>query len=251
MSNSYYSEYNNEPDDKDGVDIHPAVIVEDDEYEEGNGRVAIDLDSSLEMDDLEAIFNPQISSSRKKAAAAAYATNSTPGAVIDEGGDVVEGAEAPVAAGLDPAREAELKAEIDTAKNNHLRAVADLHNYRKRTDEEIKRIKANANERLIKDILPLMDDFNNGLNAAKSAQSYEQLVGGVEAVLRKFNDLLAKEGIEAIPAVGEQFNPDVHEAVVVEEGSDAPDESVTEELRKGYTLHGRVIRPSLVKVAKN
>ncbi len=237
MSNNQNS---NNPLDADATeastpDMTPALVPDDGDDYEGNGRKPIELDETLNVADLEALFRP------KKAKAAAAA--SEPAAEADVvAGEVVVG---------DPAREAELQAEVDAQKNNYLRAVADLHNFRRRTDEEIKRIKATANERLIKDFLPIVDDFELSLKAAQNAQSYEQLIGGVEAVLRKFVDTLGKEGVHAIPAVGEAFNPDVHEAVMVDEGADAPDETVTAELRKGYTLHGRVIRPSLVKVAKS
>jgi molecular chaperone GrpE len=69
-------------------------------------------------------------------------------------------------------------------------------------------------------------------------------------VQRQFQDTLGKQGVAPIPAVGEPFNAEVHEAVMLDEDSEEPDETVTAELRKGYTLHSRVIRPSLVKVAK-
>jgi molecular chaperone GrpE len=156
------------------------------------------------------------------------------------------------AVGADGADEvAVLKAQLEQEKNNTLRALADLQNVRRRTDEERGRIIRDANERLIKELLPILDDFERGLGAARDNHSYDMLIDGVESVLRKTSDVLAKQGVIPIPSVGEQFNPDLHEAVTVSEGSDQPDESVIAELRKGYTLHGRVIRPSLVTVAKS
>ena len=144
----------------------------------------------------------------------------------------------------------ELRAQAQTANENYLRALADLQNFRRRNDEAVKRQIRDANERLIKDLLPVLDDFDLALDAARKTESYEQLIGGVSAVARKFLVTLNKQGVEAIPAVGEPFNTEVHEAVMLDEDSDEPDETVTAELRKGYTLHDRVIRPSLVKVAK-
>jgi molecular chaperone GrpE len=222
-------------------DITPAALPDEHDDDYGTGRTPIELDEALDVADLEALFR------RKPKAKAESAPEPPVTAEVVETPEPIEGE---VVVG-NPAREAELQAEVDAQKNNYLRAVADLHNYRRRTEEEIKRIRASASERLIKDFLPIVDDFELSLKAAQTAQSYEQLIGGVEAVLRKFVDTLGKEGVQAIPAVGEPFNPDVHEAVMVDEGSDAPDETVTAELRKGYTLHGRVIRPSLVKVAKS
>jgi len=168
-------------------------------------------------------------------------------------------ADAPVpteAAGSDAAPQVnskemdELRAQAQTANENYLRALADLQNFRRRNDEAVKRQIRDANERLIKDLLPVLDDFDLALDAARKTESYEQLIGGVSAVSRKFLATLNKQGVDAIPAVGEPFNTEVHEAVMLDEDSEQPDETVTAELRKGYTLHDRVIRPSLVKVAK-
>ncbi len=144
----------------------------------------------------------------------------------------------------------DLRAQAATANENHLRTLAELQNYRRRNDEAMKRQIRDANERLIKELLPVLDDFDLALDAARKTESYEQLIGGVTAVSRKFLVTLNKQGVEVIPAVGEPFNAEVHEAVMLDEDSDEPDETVTAELRKGYTLHDRVIRPSLVKVAK-
>ena len=144
----------------------------------------------------------------------------------------------------------ELRAQVAAANDSALRAQAELQNYRRRNDEAVKRQIRDANEKLIKDLLPVLDDFDLALDAARKTESYEQLIGGVSAVARKFLVTLNKQGVEVIPAVGEPFNTEVHEAVMLDEDSEEPDETVTAELRKGYTLHDRVIRPSLVKVAK-
>lgn len=164
---------------------------------------------------------------------------------------------APTAAAADGAEPAvsskeveELKAQAAEANQNYLRARADLQNFRRRGEEERLRIIRDANERLIKELLPVLDDFDLALDAARKTESYEQLIGGVEAIIRKFQDTMGKQGVKPIPAVGEPFDAEVHEAVMLDEESEEPDETVTAELRKGYTLHERVIRPSLVKVAK-
>lgn len=144
----------------------------------------------------------------------------------------------------------DLKAQLAQAKDTLLRTQADMQNYRRRNEETQKRVTADANERLIKELLPVLDDFELALDAARKSESYEQLIGGVSAVSRKFLEALNKQGVIPIPAVGEPFNTDVHEAVMLDEESDQPDETVSGELRRGYTLNGRVIRASLVKVAK-
>jgi len=157
---------------------------------------------------------------------------------------------APAAPAVDPEEITRMKAEVAAANNNYLRAIADLQNFRRRGEEEKVRITRDANERLIKELLPVLDDFDLAVDAARKAESFEQLIGGVDAILRKFRDTLVKQGVVAIEAVGTKFDPDLHEAVMLDDTTDQEDETVTAELRKGYTLHDRVIRPTLVKVAQ-
>lgn len=159
-------------------------------------------------------------------------------------------AAAPELSGASAKEVEDLKEQLAQAKDALLRTQADTQNYRRRSEETQKRMIADANERLIKEMLPVLDDFDLALDAARKSESYEQLIGGVTAVSRKFQETLTKQGVAVIPAIGEAFDTDVHEAVMLDEDSDQPDETVSGELRRGYTLNGRVIRPSLVKVAK-
>lgn len=188
-------------------------VVMDDRDDETSGRQPIDLDAP-------------VADTKPKAAAAEELSTASAQEVED------------------------LKAQLAQAKDNLLRTQADMQNYRRRNEETQKRLTADANERLIKELLPVLDDFDLALDAARRTESYEQLIGGVSAVSRKFLEALQKQGVEAIPAVGEKFDTDVHEAVMLDEESDAPEETVSGELRRGYTLNGRVIRAALVKVAK-
>jgi len=144
----------------------------------------------------------------------------------------------------------DMRTQMAQTNDQYLRALADLQNFRRRGEEDKLRIIRDANERLIKELLPVLDDFDLALDAASKTESYEQLIGGVSAIYRKLQDTLVKQGVAPIPAVGEKFDTDVHEAVMLDEDSEEPEETVTAELRKGYTLHDRVIRPALVKVAK-
>ncbi len=202
--------------------------VQDDQEDEGGARRPIDLDVP-------------VADGRLRVAADAPAADPT----------TLSAAPAETPAPAVSSKELDdLKAQAAQANDERLRAQADLQNFRRRGEEERLRIIRDANERLIKDLLPVLDDFDLALDAARKTESYEQLIGGVSAVGRKFQDALTKQGVETIPAVGEPFSAEVHEAVMLDEESDAPDETVTAELRRGYTLHGRVIRPSLVKVAK-
>ncbi len=207
----------------------PAEIYDD---EDSDVRVPIDLNESLGLADVIA-----------EASRIPLHGRPEPGPATPE---VVPLVESPaIRAEMDRLRE-----DAKRANENYLRSLADVQNMRRRTEEERSRTIANANERLIRELLPLLDDFDLAVVHAKQNESYEQLIGGVEAILRKFTETLSKQGVEPIKAVGEKFDPDIHEAVVVEENDELPDETVSAELRKGYTMHMRVMRPSLVKVTK-
>ena len=144
-----------------------------------------------------------------------------------------------------------LKGELKASNENYLRAVADLQNFRRRGEEERRRLEREGNERLIKELLPVLDDFDRAVEFAREAKIFDQLIGGVEAILRKFSETFEKQGVQPIAAIGEKFDPDYHEAVMLDEESDQPDETITAELRRGYLMNDRVLRPSLVKVAKS
>jgi molecular chaperone GrpE len=143
-----------------------------------------------------------------------------------------------------------LRTQAAEANDKYLRTLAEFQNYRRRTDEDIRRRIQEGNEKLIQQILPSLDDFDLAIAAAQKTQSFEQLIGGVEAIYRKLTETLNRQGVEPITALGEKFDTSLHEAVMLDEESDQPDETVTAELRRGYTMKGRVIRPALVKVAK-
>jgi molecular chaperone GrpE len=232
--------------DEEGVYMTlPEFLDGDDEKQR---RAPIELDGAMDNLDLaEMIRNAGPARKKKKPE-----VHATPAVVEAEPAAKKEPEAQSEAPKTVPAEDAAaLRSQVEQERANTLRAIADLHNYRRRSEEEQRRTIVNANERLIRELLPIVDDFEMSLTVARESQSYEQLIDGVEAILRKIQDTLGKQGLAAVPALGEAFDPDMHEAVMVEEGSDAPDESVVQELRKGYTLHGRVIRPALVKVAKS
>ncbi|MCL6610137.1 MAG: nucleotide exchange factor GrpE [Peptococcaceae bacterium] len=138
------------------------------------------------------------------------------------------------------------KSRAEDYFNRLVRLQADFENYRKRVAREREDLLKYANEQLIMALLPVIDNFERAL--AVKNDDCEKLLAGVEMISRQLQDVLAREGIEAIPAVGEQFNPEYHEAVMKEETGELPENTVTEELRRGYTYRGKVIRPAMVKV---
>jgi molecular chaperone GrpE len=146
---------------------------------------------------------------------------------------------------------AELESQVEAERNQYLRTLADFQNFRRRNEEQRGELAQFANRELILGMLPVLDNFERALAAADKNQSYEALVGGVALTLRQLQEFLKKNGVEAIEAKGKEFDPNLHEAVMRDEGSDQPENTVVEELQKGYTMHSKVLRPSMVKVARS
>ncbi|AEF94726.1 Protein grpE [Desulfotomaculum nigrificans CO-1-SRB] len=144
---------------------------------------------------------------------------------------------------------AEKTAEAENNFNRALRLQADYENLRRRTRQEREELLKFGAEQLITALLPVLDNFERAL--ASAGNGGEKFVSGVEMISRQLNEVLQNEGLTPIPAVGEQFDPNIHEAVMQVEDTGEPENTVVEELRKGYYLKGKVIRPAMVKVAKS
>jgi len=149
-----------------------------------------------------------------------------------------------------------IKAELEEARqaaaeerDRRLRVMADFSNYKRRREEESRRYSEFATQELILKLLPVIDNFERAALAAEQAENFDALAEGVELTLRQIRDILEKEGVQPIKAVGEPFDPMMHEAVMRIDTEDYPDNTVVEEVEKGYTLKGRIIRPSRVVVA--
>ncbi len=128
---------------------------------------------------------------------------------------------------------------------------AEMENLQKRTKREIEEIVARANERLISRLLVIIDDMEIAVKASLGIEKGEVIKSGFELILEKLRSALGEEGLAKVEAVGGKFDPMLHEAgdQIVKE--DAPDGIVLEELKAGYTLKGKLLRPSVVVVAKN
>jgi molecular chaperone GrpE len=147
---------------------------------------------------------------------------------------------------------AQLEAERARAEEEHqryLRALADFANYKKRVAEQESRLRQFATRELVLKILPIIDDFERALTSAEESQSFEALRDGLVMTLRKLMTVLESEGVQPIEAVGREFDPSMHEAVMRVEDSEHPENTIVHELQKGYTLASEVIRPSRVSVA--
>lgn len=145
---------------------------------------------------------------------------------------------------------AETKAKSEEHLYHWQRSAADFSNYRRRTEDERAQLGQFSNAILIGKLLGVLDDFDRALESVP-AEAHDAWIEGVKLVERKLRGVLESEGVTAIAAVGEAFDPNLHEAVAHEETADHPDNEVIGEVQRGYRLHDRVIRPSLVRVANN
>jgi molecular chaperone GrpE len=151
----------------------------------------------------------------------------------------------------------ELKTELDKEKaksDDYLRRLqylqADFENYRKRMEKEMSDNRQFGNQRLLSDLIIVNDELELALRKAEESKENPTIVEGVGMVHKRVQGILTKEGVEKIRSLGSKFNPDLHDAALREE-SEEEDGTVIEEIRQGYTLKGRVLRPSIVKVAEN
>ena len=144
----------------------------------------------------------------------------------------------------------ETRAKAEEHLYNWQRSAADFSNYKRRTDEERSAATRFGNALLIGKLLAVLDDFDRALESVP-ADAHDAWIEGVQLVERKLRGALESEGVTPIDAIGRPFDPNLHEAVAHEETTDHADNSVIGEVQRGYMLHDRVLRPSLVRVANN
>ncbi len=145
---------------------------------------------------------------------------------------------------------AEATAKSEEHLYNWQRSAADFSNYKRRTDEERSLVGQFSTAALISRLLAVLDDFDRALDSVPS-DAHDSWIEGVQLVERKLRNVLEAEGVTAIEAVGQPFDPNLHEAVAHEETAEHADNEVIGEVQRGYRLHDRVLRPSLVRVANN
>jgi molecular chaperone GrpE len=148
------------------------------------------------------------------------------------------------------ARERELSTQVDQERERTLRAMADLDNARKRGQREREEIVRYGLERVLKDLLPVIDNLDRALDLGDRTGNWDGLAEGVRMTRKLLEDTLGKQGLKAFSARGQPFDPHLHEAMGHEEREDLPASSVSTELLRGYTLHDRLVRPALVMVAR-
>jgi molecular chaperone GrpE len=147
------------------------------------------------------------------------------------------------------AKIAELESAVAEAKDRYLRSAADFDNYKKRARQQQLETIQHASADLIARLLPALDDLHKALDHKPKGVD-ESWVKGLELSVRKLEEALSAHGLEPIHAVGVLFDPKLHEAIGYEESAEHPEDTVTSELRRGYRIRDRVVRPALVKVAR-
>jgi molecular chaperone GrpE len=143
---------------------------------------------------------------------------------------------------------AEARMDADRYLDDLRRVAADFENYRKRTQREMAAMVERASERVVRQLLPVLDSFEGAMAMEAKSETEEKLLVGVRNTYELLLDVLAKEGLEPIEAWDEPFDPHIHEAVATA-GDGEGTIRVTQELRRGYKLRGKVLRPALVVVA--
>lgn len=139
-----------------------------------------------------------------------------------------------------------LAAEKADVYDRLLRKQAEFDNFRKRMERDRSDFLQFAGMEIVRELLPILDDFERAVKVQSSDQNYAR---GVELIHQRFSEILKKMGVEPIEAAGKKFDPNLHEAVVRVPSEEEEDETVLEELQRGYNFKGKLLRPAMVKVA--
>lgn len=153
------------------------------------------------------------------------------------------------ATAVEASKLAEAEKQVEYYKDLLYRKAAEFENYKKRSENEAVSIMRFASESLIADLLPVIDDFERSIKAAKNSKDFESLYRGIELVQQKFLKVLEKRGVKAFETVGKEFNVEFHDALLQIPRDDVPSHTVLEEINKGYMLNDKVIRHAKVIVS--
>lgn len=172
----------------------------------------------------------------------------------NEAAEQAEGAEAteasePGEASADTRTREELIAELEDYKSRYYRAQADFDNFRRRSRQEKEEFAAYANNKILEELLTVLDTFEMALKTPETADTKTLLVG-VDMVHRQLLTVLGNYGLTPIEAVGQAFDPNFHEGIMTVASTDHPANTVVEELRKGYKVKDKVLRPAMVKISE-
>ena len=171
--------------------------------------------------------------------------------IKEKGGEEVEALRAELESARSELRKAKESSENNLNKMKYL--MADFDNYRKQMEKQLASKAESIKAELLLKFLNIRDDYLRALSVARQSKSSEQggvVIEGLEGILKNIDSLLASEGVREIEAVGTPFDPNVHDAIAYSARDDLAENTVTAEIRKGYMLNGRVLRPSLVEISK-
>lgn len=145
--------------------------------------------------------------------------------------------------------------EISMLNEQIKRMQADFENHKKRLKEYYEQVQDYASERLICELLPFVDNLERAVCSVEkngdNGENFKSFLEGIKLILRQIDKILKNEGLTEIECSGKTFDPACHEVMMKEETDEVPDETILEELQKGYRFKGRVMRPAMVKIAKN
>jgi molecular chaperone GrpE len=142
-----------------------------------------------------------------------------------------------------------LQADLDRFRDLALRSQADFENYKKRSAREKEQAIKYANSSLLERLIPIVDNFDLGLEAARGEGAQSPIFSGMSMVLKQLMDFLTDQGLEPIDATGQKFDPNLHEAIAHEPSQEFPEGVVIRQTRRGYRLKDRLLRPSSVVVS--
>jgi molecular chaperone GrpE len=143
----------------------------------------------------------------------------------------------------------ELEKTIGQLKDQLLRKAAEFENYKRRTENDYLERVRYANEDLIFDLLPVLDDFERSLKLSREKKDFDSFFRGVELIYQKCLKIFATQGVEAYEVIGKEFDPHLHDALMQIPKSDVPPHTILEEVEKGYMMHGKVLRHAKVVVS--
>lgn len=141
------------------------------------------------------------------------------------------------------------KKEAAANYDRYMRAVADLENFRKRTARDKDELRQFATAGVVEDVIPILDNLSLGLAAAKQQTDVKPIVEGIGLVLEQFKSTLGRHGLKEVNPVGQAFDHNLHECISHQPSPDVPEEKVSQVVRLGYTLNGRLLRPAAVVVS--
>jgi molecular chaperone GrpE len=144
---------------------------------------------------------------------------------------------------------ADKEEDLKALNDKYLRLAAEFDNYKRLAQRDQRDQIRFGNEQLLKELLPVVDNLERAIKAAKNGGSGESLVQGVDLTLKQLNGALGKFGVKAIPTVGQTFDPSSHQAVASVPSNQVPEQHVVEEFQRGYRLHDRILRPAMVTVS--